>query len=109
MTSNSKLKVFFFFLIKIMFCCPILFSLLSLYIDKCSFQEVLSIAVGPRSEEEVFTVQQIVSLLDKVGQTLRCRKVQTCFPSSSLLIFCSCYFISLFLFSVPFAVHVFGS
>lgn len=48
-----------------------------LYLDTCSFQEVLSIAVGPRSEDEVCTVQQIGSLLDKVRQTLRCRKVQT--------------------------------
>ncbi|KAG7328248.1 hypothetical protein KOW79_008192 [Hemibagrus wyckioides] len=37
-------------------------------------KEVLSIAVGPRSEEEVLTVQQISCLLDKVGQTLRCRR-----------------------------------
>lgn len=57
-----------------------MFSLPSLCIDKYLFQEVLSITVGPRSEDEVFTVQQIGSLLDKVEQTLRCRKVQTVSP-----------------------------
>uniref|UniRef100_A0A8C1G7F6 Codanin 1 n=1 Tax=Cyprinus carpio TaxID=7962 RepID=A0A8C1G7F6_CYPCA len=38
------------------------------------FQEVLSVAVGPRSEEEAYTVHQIESLLYRVGQTLGCRK-----------------------------------
>uniref|UniRef100_A0A8C2A5W5 Codanin 1 n=1 Tax=Cyprinus carpio TaxID=7962 RepID=A0A8C2A5W5_CYPCA len=38
-------------------------------------KEVLSVAVGPRSEEEAYTVHQIESLLDRVGQTLGCRKV----------------------------------
>ncbi|XP_077096235.1 codanin-1 [Siphateles boraxobius] len=37
-------------------------------------KEVLSVSVGPRSEEEVYTVHQIESLLDRVGQTLGCRK-----------------------------------
>lgn len=50
------------------------------YTDRCTFQEVLSIAVGPRSGEEDLTVQQIDCLLDKVRQTLRCRKVQTVSP-----------------------------
>uniref|UniRef100_A0AAY5EZM1 Codanin-1 C-terminal domain-containing protein n=1 Tax=Electrophorus electricus TaxID=8005 RepID=A0AAY5EZM1_ELEEL len=40
-------------------------------------QEVLSIATGPRSEEEVFTAQHICSILNKVAQTLSCRKVQS--------------------------------
>ncbi|KAB5562360.1 hypothetical protein PHYPO_G00016930 [Pangasianodon hypophthalmus] len=48
-------------------------------------KEVLSIAVGPRSEEEVFTVQQIGSLLDKVGQTLRCRKFMSSVAEQMLL------------------------
>lgn len=39
------------------------------------FQEVLSVSVGPRADEEVFTVHQIESLLDRVGLTLGCRKV----------------------------------
>lgn len=65
--------------------------------DECSFQEVLSIAVGPRSEEEVFTVQQIESLLDKVAQTLRCRKVPTGSPSFVLLIFyTSCFYLHVY-------------
>ncbi|XP_051724548.1 codanin-1 isoform X2 [Ctenopharyngodon idella] len=38
-------------------------------------KEVLSVSVGPRSDEEVFTVHQIESLLDRVGQTLGCRKL----------------------------------
>ncbi|XP_042598617.1 codanin-1 [Cyprinus carpio] len=38
-------------------------------------KEVLSVAVGPRSEEEAYTVHQIESLLDRVGQTLGCRKL----------------------------------
>uniref|UniRef100_A0A8C2DN68 Codanin 1 n=1 Tax=Cyprinus carpio TaxID=7962 RepID=A0A8C2DN68_CYPCA len=38
-------------------------------------KEVLSVAVGPRSEEEAYTVHQIESLLYRVGQTLGCRKV----------------------------------
>ncbi|RXN10447.1 codanin-1 [Labeo rohita] len=38
-------------------------------------KEVLSVAVGPRSDEEVFTVHQIECLLDRVGQTLGCRKL----------------------------------
>ncbi|XP_027028567.2 codanin-1 [Tachysurus fulvidraco] len=48
-------------------------------------KEVLSIAVGPRSEEEVLTVQQISSLLDKVGQTLRCRKFMSAIAEQMLL------------------------
>ncbi len=39
------------------------------------FQEVLSVAVGPRSDEEAYTVHQIESLLDRVEQTLGCKKV----------------------------------
>ncbi|XP_048048281.1 codanin-1 [Megalobrama amblycephala] len=38
-------------------------------------KEVLSVSVGPRADEEVFTVHQIESLLDRVGQTLGCRKL----------------------------------
>lgn len=38
-------------------------------------KEMLSVAVGPRSDEEAFTVHQIEILLDKVGQTLGCRKL----------------------------------
>ncbi|XP_052009059.1 codanin-1-like [Xyrauchen texanus] len=38
-------------------------------------KEVLSVAVGPRSGVEVFTAHQIESLLDKVEQTLGCRKL----------------------------------
>ncbi|KAK2878520.1 hypothetical protein QQF64_011434 [Cirrhinus molitorella] len=38
-------------------------------------KEVLSVAVGPRSDDEVFTVHQIKSLLDRVEQTLGCRKL----------------------------------
>ncbi|XP_016308212.1 codanin-1-like [Sinocyclocheilus anshuiensis] len=38
-------------------------------------KEFLSVAVGPRSDEEVFNVHQIESLLDRVGQTLGCRKL----------------------------------
>lgn len=37
-------------------------------------KDVLSVAVGPRSDDEVFTVRQIESVLDRVGQTLGCRK-----------------------------------
>ncbi|XP_030642245.1 codanin-1 [Chanos chanos] len=37
-------------------------------------KEVLSVAVGPRSDEEAFTLQQIQALLERVGQTLKCRK-----------------------------------
>ncbi|XP_067224214.1 codanin-1 [Chanodichthys erythropterus] len=37
-------------------------------------KEVLSVSVGPRADE-VFTVHQIESLLDRVGQTLGCRKL----------------------------------
>ncbi|KAI7804405.1 putative codanin-1 [Triplophysa rosa] len=37
-------------------------------------KEMLSVAVGPRTDEEAFTVHQIEVLLDKVGQTLGCRK-----------------------------------
>ncbi|XP_053365443.1 codanin-1 isoform X1 [Clarias gariepinus] len=48
-------------------------------------KEVLSIAVGPRSEKEVFTVQQISSLLHKVGQTLRCRKFMSSVAEQMLL------------------------
>uniref|UniRef100_A0A6Q2YTS5 Codanin-1 C-terminal domain-containing protein n=1 Tax=Esox lucius TaxID=8010 RepID=A0A6Q2YTS5_ESOLU len=39
-------------------------------------KEVLSIAVGPRSEEDVLTVLQLKALLDRVEETLRCRKVR---------------------------------
>ncbi len=39
------------------------------------FQEVLSVAVGPRSDEEVYTVHQIECLMDRVEKTLGCRKV----------------------------------
>ncbi|XP_067310683.1 codanin-1 [Pseudorasbora parva] len=38
-------------------------------------KEVLSVSIGPRSDEEVFTFHQIESLLDRVGQTLGCRKL----------------------------------
>lgn len=38
-------------------------------------KEVLSVAVGPRVDEEVFTIHQIEVLLDRVGQTLGCRKL----------------------------------
>ncbi|KAK9960202.1 hypothetical protein ABG768_010277 [Culter alburnus] len=38
-------------------------------------KEVLSVSVGPRADEEVFTVHQIESLLDRVGLTLGCRKL----------------------------------
>ncbi|KAI4873318.1 hypothetical protein NFI96_029066, partial [Prochilodus magdalenae] len=48
-------------------------------------KEVLSIAVGPRTEEEVFTVQQIGSLLHKVGLTLRCRKFLSSLAEQMLL------------------------
>ncbi|KAF7704340.1 codanin-1 [Silurus meridionalis] len=48
-------------------------------------KEVLSIAVGPRSEDDVFTVQQIAFLLDKVGQTLKCRKFMSSVAEQMLL------------------------
>uniref|UniRef100_A0A8B9K5W1 Codanin 1 n=1 Tax=Astyanax mexicanus TaxID=7994 RepID=A0A8B9K5W1_ASTMX len=48
-------------------------------------KEVLSIAVGPRTEEEVFTVQQIFSLLDKVEQTLKSRKFMSPVAEQMLL------------------------
>ncbi|XP_060790163.1 codanin-1 isoform X3 [Neoarius graeffei] len=48
-------------------------------------KEVLSIAVGPSSEEEVFTVKRIGSLLDKVEQTLRCRKFMSSVAEQMLL------------------------
>uniref|UniRef100_A0AAR2JCR4 Codanin-1 C-terminal domain-containing protein n=1 Tax=Pygocentrus nattereri TaxID=42514 RepID=A0AAR2JCR4_PYGNA len=48
-------------------------------------KEVLSIAVGPRTEEEVLMVQQIDTLLYKVGQTLRCRKFMSSVAEQMLL------------------------
>ncbi|XP_066530823.1 codanin-1 [Hoplias malabaricus] len=48
-------------------------------------KEVLSVAVGPRTDEEVFTVQQIYSLLDKMGQTLRCRKFMSAVAEPMLM------------------------
>lgn len=38
-------------------------------------KEVLSVAVGPRSDEEVYTVHQIECLMDRVEKTLGCRKL----------------------------------
>ncbi|TSN67084.1 Codanin-1 [Bagarius yarrelli] len=48
-------------------------------------KEVLSIAVGPRSREEVLTVLQIDCLLDKVQQTLKCRKFMSAVAEQMLL------------------------
>ncbi|XP_072545683.1 codanin-1 [Salminus brasiliensis] len=48
-------------------------------------KEMLSITVGPRTEEEVFTIQQIGSLLDKAGQTLRCKKFMSPVAEQMLL------------------------
>uniref|UniRef100_A0A673I3L5 Codanin-1 C-terminal domain-containing protein n=1 Tax=Sinocyclocheilus rhinocerous TaxID=307959 RepID=A0A673I3L5_9TELE len=56
---------------------------------------VLSVAVGPRSDEEVYTVHQIESLLDRVGQTLGCRKV-TRTPSAYLIQKCLIHIIQCF-------------
>ncbi len=38
------------------------------------FQEVLSVAVGPRSDEEVYTVHQIECLMDRVQKHLDAEK-----------------------------------
>uniref|UniRef100_A0A8B9RBJ6 Codanin 1 n=1 Tax=Astyanax mexicanus TaxID=7994 RepID=A0A8B9RBJ6_ASTMX len=71
-------------------------------------KEVLSIAVGPRTEEEVFTVQQIFSLLDKVEQTLKSRKVQSIhthfFPTLHILLSCSYKFIHVIMIYVLYTV-----
>ncbi|XP_026860651.2 codanin-1 isoform X2 [Electrophorus electricus] len=48
-------------------------------------KEVLSIATGPRSEEEVFTAQHICSILNKVAQTLSCRKFMSSVAEQMLL------------------------
>ncbi|XP_010895581.2 codanin-1 isoform X2 [Esox lucius] len=49
-------------------------------------KEVLSIAVGPRSEEDVLTVLQLKALLDRVEETLRCRKFS--FPKPEQMLIC---------------------
>lgn len=41
----------------------------------CCVQDVLSIAVGPRDEDEEIQFADLESLLEKLSQTLRCRKV----------------------------------
>uniref|UniRef100_A0AAY4ABL9 Codanin-1 C-terminal domain-containing protein n=1 Tax=Denticeps clupeoides TaxID=299321 RepID=A0AAY4ABL9_9TELE len=38
-------------------------------------KEVLSVAAGPRDSDETFTVPQLQVLLERVGRTLACRKV----------------------------------
>ncbi|XP_034015886.1 codanin-1 [Thalassophryne amazonica] len=42
-----------------------------------AMKEVLSIAVGPRTEDELPTVTQLKTLLHRVGDTLTCRKFLT--------------------------------
>ncbi|KAL0969752.1 hypothetical protein UPYG_G00231810 [Umbra pygmaea] len=48
-------------------------------------KEVLSIAVGPRSEEEVLTVLQLKSLLHRVEETLSCTKFSFPKPEQMLV------------------------
>ncbi|XP_076852682.1 codanin-1-like [Brachyhypopomus gauderio] len=48
-------------------------------------KEVLSIATGPRSPEEVFTAHYIHIILDQVTQTLRCRKFMSSVAEQMLL------------------------
>ncbi|KAJ7990849.1 hypothetical protein DPEC_G00291180 [Dallia pectoralis] len=48
-------------------------------------KEVLSIAVGPRSEEEGLTVLQLKTLLERVEGTLRCKKFSLPKPEQMLI------------------------
>uniref|UniRef100_A0A672J234 Codanin-1 C-terminal domain-containing protein n=1 Tax=Salarias fasciatus TaxID=181472 RepID=A0A672J234_SALFA len=45
------------------------------------FREVLSVAVGPRTDEELPTGSQLTALLQRVGGTLACRKLPVLPPS----------------------------
>ncbi|KAF7665801.1 hypothetical protein LDENG_00131560 [Lucifuga dentata] len=48
-------------------------------------KELLSVAVGPRTDEELPTVSQLQTLLQKVGDTLACRKFLTAVSEQMLL------------------------
>ncbi|XP_029973279.1 codanin-1 [Salarias fasciatus] len=48
-------------------------------------KEVLSVAVGPRTDEELPTGSQLTALLQRVGGTLACRKFQTGVSEQMLL------------------------
>ncbi|CAN9502488.1 unnamed protein product [Ophioblennius macclurei] len=48
-------------------------------------KEVLSVAVGPRTDEELPTGSQLTILLQRVGGTLACRKFQTAVSEQMLL------------------------
>ncbi|XP_051251227.1 codanin-1 [Dicentrarchus labrax] len=48
-------------------------------------KELLSIAVGPRTDEELPTASQIKTLLQRVGDTLACRKFSTVLSEQMLL------------------------
>ncbi|XP_070972441.1 codanin-1 [Oncorhynchus clarkii lewisi] len=48
-------------------------------------KEVLSIAVGPRSEKEALTCLQLNALLGKVGDTLSCKKFSFPMPEQMLI------------------------
>ncbi|XP_031436332.1 codanin-1 [Clupea harengus] len=48
-------------------------------------KEVLSIAVGPRAEDEGCTIQQLQALLDRARETLQCRKFLSVVPEQMLV------------------------
>ncbi|XP_041927428.1 codanin-1 [Alosa sapidissima] len=48
-------------------------------------KEVLSIAVGPRTEDEVLTIQQLQTLLNRARDTLECRKFLSVVPEQMLV------------------------
>ncbi|XP_031165955.1 codanin-1 [Sander lucioperca] len=48
-------------------------------------KELLSIAVGPRTDEELLSVSQLKTLLQRVGDTLACRKFSTVVSEQMLL------------------------
>ncbi|KAK2892035.1 codanin-1 [Channa argus] len=48
-------------------------------------KELLSIAVGPRTDEELPTVSQLKTLLERVGETVACRKFLTVVSEQMLL------------------------
>ncbi|KAM6969504.1 codanin-1 [Tautogolabrus adspersus] len=48
-------------------------------------KELLSVAVGPRTDEELPTGPQIITLLQRVGETLACRKFSTAVSEQMLV------------------------